>query len=378
MLAIRPVRSRADLTTFITLPRVLYRGMPGYVAPLDFERRQLLDPKKSPYFEHAEVQYFLAYRDAQPVGRISAQVDRLAIETWGAKVGCFGCLDAVDDPAVVRALCDAAADWLRERSMEAMRGPFSLSINNETGLQVSGQEQRAMILMPWHPAYLAPHVAAAGLDAAKDVLAFTVPIKTHQRPDHVLAMAEGRLPASVRIRKLDLAKFDREAQIICTVFNQAWQNNWSFVPFTKSEAAVFAKSFRHFLIPECGVIAELDGQPVAIAVVLPNIFDVVHDFGGRLLPFNWVKFLLRAFRISSYRSIRLPLFGVIPQLHRVGAPLALVMLDHLIQLRTLFDFEEMEAGWILEDNRALLTMMSAMGVSEPSKRYRIFEKRLTV
>src|SRR5690606_27907006 len=163
-------------------------------------------------------------------------------------------------------------------------------------------------LMPWHPPYLAGQVAAAGAAPVKDLLSFTVPIKTYQRRNEIMARVEDRLPPTLRVRKLDMANFDRDARIICSVFNQAWKDNWGFVPFTDSETAAFAKSFRHFLIPECGAIVELDGDPVAIAIVLPNMLDVVHDFDGRLLPLNWMRFLLRAFRVSSYQSLRLALF----------------------------------------------------------------------
>lgn len=376
MLAIRPVRTPADLKTFITLPRVLYLGMPGYVAPLDFERRQLLDPKKSAYFTHAEVQYFLAYSGDRPVGRISAQVDRLAIETWGENIGCFGCLDAIDDAAVVRALCDAAAGWLRQRGMVAMRGPFTLSINNESGVMVGGQERGAMVFMPWHPPYLAGLVEAAGLSPAKDLLAFTMKLSEYVRPERFLKRAERSLPKGLQLRKLDLKNFGRDAEIIGAVYNDAWQHNWGFVPIAAAESAAFAQSFKHLLTPEMGLIAEVEGRPIAVGVVLPNLFDVTSDFGGRLLPFNWLRFLTRAFRESSYRNCRVTLLGRIQEVRSIGGLLALLIIDTLIQRNPRFRAGEVEMGWVLDDNRMLINLMHTIGIGDASKRYRVFEKSL--
>ena len=378
MPTIRPVRTRAEFSTFVKLPRLLYRGMSGYAPPLDFERRQLLDPKKAKFFEHGEAQYWLAYDGERAVGRISAQIDHLAIETWGENIGCFGCLDAVDDAATVAALVETATTWLRERGMSAMRGPFTLSINGESGVQVEGQERGGMVLMPWHPPYLAGLVEAAGLTPAKDLLAYTVSMKEYRRRDDLMARVEGRLPAGLTLRPLDLRKLGREGEIIRTVFNEAWQNNWSFVPFTPSEIATFTKAFKPFLIPDCGLIAELDGKPVGFALALPNLFDAIAGFGGRLLPFNWIPFIARVLRFSAYRSARIVLFGIVPQLHRIGAPLAFAMIDELLSRSGgLRQVEEVEMSWILEDNRPVTTMMAAFGVPAPSKRYRMFERTLT-
>lgn len=352
--------------------------MPGYEAPLDFERREMLDPRKSKFFEHADVQYFLAYRAERPVGRISAQVDRLAIETWGEKIGCFGCLDAIDDAAVVAALCEAAAAWLRERGMIRMRGPFTLSINGESGLQTAGQQHGGMVLMPWHPPYLARLAEAAGLMPTKELLAFTLNAEAYKSLQERAGLAKSRLPESLVLRKIDLKNLQPEGEILRTVFNEAWKDNWSFVPITESEMTAFTKGFKPFLIPELGLIAEVDGHAVAMAVVLPNLFDVMGNFGGRLLPFNWVKFLLRGFRVSSYRSVRVVLFGIVPQLQRIGAPVVFAMLEELFQRQQArLRFATIEMSWVLEDNRPVINLLRAVGVTEPSKRYQMYERELT-
>ncbi|MCC7348364.1 MAG: hypothetical protein IT538_13315 [Variibacter sp.] len=373
---VRPVRSAQDMSLFIRLPRVLYRGLPGYQAPLDFERRQLLDPKHSKFFDHGEAQYWVAYRGERAVGRISAQVDRLAIETWGEPIGCFGCLDAADDPAAVAALCETAAAWLRARGMTRMRGPFTLSINGESGVQVEGQERGGMVLMPWHPSYLARHVEAAGLAPVKDLLAFTLHADGFIGLKDRAALARSRLPAGLALRKINLKDIQQEGAILRHVFNEAWKKNWSFVPFSESEMTAFTKGFRHFLIPEFGLVAELDGKPVAVAVVLPNLFEVVGGFDGRLLPFNWMTFLARAFRVRAYRHLRVVLFGVVPQLHLIGAPLVLAMLEDLFERQKTLRVEGIEMSWVLEDNRAVIGLLAAAGARQPSKRYRMYERAL--
>jgi hypothetical protein len=185
--SIECVRTRAQLGRFVTLPRLLYDGMPGYVAPLDHERYQLLDPRKSPFFTHGYAAYWVASRNGKPVGRISAQIDLAAEGPDAAAIGMFGCLDAIDDRDVVAALLGTAEDWLRRHGRRIARGPFLLSINGETGLLIEGQTRPPMTLMPWHPPYLADLVRAAGYALAMMVRGYDLTFDqagTDPRADH--------------------------------------------------------------------------------------------------------------------------------------------------------------------------------------------------
>lgn len=371
MLKVRPVKGRRELSAFIRLPRKLYRGMPGFVPPLDLERRQMLHPAHAPLFERAEVQYWLAWREGRPVGRISAQIDPLALQAWGAPIGMFGCLDAVDDRAVVTALIEEAAGWLAARGMTRMRGPFLLSINGEPGLQIEGQDRPAMLLMPWHPTYLAGHVTAAGLSPVKDLLAYSLSLaeRAHNSKLRIPQILTGR----VSIRPLDHKQIASEAEALRSIFNDAWRRNWGHVPLTANEVDKLTKALRPLIYSDSIVFAEKDREPVAFALVLPNLYDIVRDFDGHLLPFNWMRLGWRLFR-RSFHSARVLLMGVRSELQFsvFGAILPLLMIEELIRRARHFQIDEIEMGWILEDNERVRSLIEANG-GTLSRRYRLFE-----
>jgi hypothetical protein len=370
-LTIKEVSDRRALSEFIRLPRRLYAGMPGYAPPLDLERRDLLDPGHAPLFERGEVKYWIAWRKNEPVGRISAQIDPIAIVAWNEQIGMFGCLDAVDDGVVVSALIETAAGWLAARGMKRMRGPFTLSINGESGLQIEGQEAPPMILMPWHPAYLARHLVAAGLTPAKDLLAYT---HSPSAADEATRKTRQLVADRVSVRNLDRRNFARDAELMRTLFNDAWQTNWGFVPLTKAEMSKLSRSLRPLIYRDSVIFVEKDGEPIAFAFVLPNLFELVRGFNGRLLPLNWLRLGWRLFR-RSFRSGRLLLMGVRSDLQFtvLGAVLPAFMIGDLLRTGRKFRIESVEIGWILEDNRRVRTLIEASGATT-KKRYRMFER----
>lgn len=375
LLTIGLVESRRDLAAFIRLPRQLYRGMPGYIAPLDFERRSLLDPRRAAFFKYGRARYWLARRNGQVVGRIAAQIDPHAIEAWKEPIGCFGALDAADDREAVAALVAAAAGWLRAEGMERMRGPFTLSINGETGIQISGQENGSMILMPWHPPYLAGLVETTALIKAKDVLSFTL-ARTGFHP--VLTGEGGSLQANgLVVRGANLRKLKAELAIIVDVFNQAWRQNWGFVPLSPLEAEAIAGAIRPIINSDSAVIIEKNGRPVATALLLANVAEYIADMDGRLFPFNWLRFLWRARRMK-FKSSRLVLFGMDPALANSleGMLIPILMLqeffDHRIRR---YEAETVELGWILEDKSLILKILQRNG-GVLTRRHRIYEAAL--
>jgi hypothetical protein len=377
MLTIDPVGSRKDLLTFARLPRQLYRDLPGFVPPLDFERLELLDPKRTPFFGHGEACYWIARQQGQPVGRISAQVDHLSDTTGSAdaRIGLFGCLDAVDDHTVVQALVDRAETWLAERGIDRMRGPFVLSINGESGLQVEGQEHGAMVLMPWHPSYLAEHVTRCGLTPAKDLLAYTFALE-HFNSD-VATRLRSRVNAhQITVRGLDLKNLDREAAIVCELFNNAWSRNWGFTPLTLGELKAMTKGMRPFLYPESAVFVEVKGEPVAFALLLPNLYEIVGDLGGRLLPLNWLRLAWRTWR-RPFRSCRMLLLGVHDRIRQsvLGAVVPQLLIAELVERGRRYQMTSLEASWILEDNMNVRSLIEANGAI-CTKRYRVYEKHV--
>jgi len=368
----RPVMGSRDLGNFIRVPRVIYRGVKGFVPRLDFAERLVLDPKHAPFYRHGTGQYWIAWRGSEPVGRISAQIDRLQNEPYGT----FGCFDAIDDIGVVRALLAGAEAWLRERGVRAVRGPFTHSINGESGLMIEGQEAGPMVMMPWHPVFLARHLRDSGYAPVKNLICYAIDLRGFGRGNVPAAVKLPRMPENVVVRPLDLKNLTAEARIIANIFNSAWQDNWGFVPLAVEEVETLARAFKPFLLPECGTVAERDGTPIAMALVLPNLETLTGDFGGTLLPFNWARLLYRMAR-KRYRSGRMLLFGVEKQTQGtiLGAVVPFTMLSQYARHAEKHQLHELEMSWVLEDNRAVRALIERFG-GRRTKLYTVFEKAI--
>jgi hypothetical protein len=373
---IEPVESRRQLETFIRLPNRLYRGWPGYVAPLLMERRDSLRFDKNAYFQHAEGQYWLAWRGARPVGRISAQVDRLYLEKYRNATGHFGMLDAEDDPAVFRALLDTAEAWLRARGMARVLGPFNLSINEECGLLVEGFAATPMLMMGFAPPYAALRVEEAGYRKAKDLIAYDYDVRSTP-PIRGEAMLERSSAAHrVRVRPVDMSRYRAELATIMEIFNDAWSENWGSVPFTEAEITHIANNMRPLIRPELIWIAEVDDQPACMIVCLPNLYEAITDLDGRLLPFGWAKLLWRL-KMRRPRTGRVLLMGIRTAWRRtlLGSALILMVLESLRQGLMREGLERIELSWVLEDNLPMRRVIESIG-GKVCKTYRIFEKSL--
>ena len=371
-ITIVPVHDAAGLKRFIRLPARLAAGDPHFVPPLELERLDALRPGKNPYFEHAEAQYFLAVRDGRDVGRISAQVDRLARDP---RLGFFGLLAAEDDAAVFAALFAAAEQWLRERGRSVVRGPFSLSINEETGLLVDGFDYPPMIFMPHDARYAAGHVEAQGYAKARDVIAYLYDV-VKGFPEDVMRLVHRAENRGIRIRHIDFSRIEDEFRLVMDIFNDAWSQNWGFVPFTEAELTHMAKGLKPLLDPRWTAIAEYEGQAVGFAILLPNLNEAIRDFNGRLLPFNWLKLLLRLRR--GTRTGRVPLMGVRRSFAGglLGGMVPLAMIHSLQRHARPKGMEQAELSWILEDNRPMRRMIEALGAIG-YKTYRVYEKQLS-
>lgn len=376
-LLVAPVRSARDLRRFIDVPFETYRGDPAWIPPLRFERRQHLDLRRNPYFQHAEGVLLLASRGDRAVGRISAQIDRLDQERHGAETGHFGFIDAVDDAAVFDGLFGAAEAWLAERGVRTIRGPFNFSINDECGLLVDGLDRPPVFLTPHARSWYAGHLDRLGYAKAQDTVAYRFDVDHEPLPAVARRMVDRALATpNITIRPLRMKAFAEELRTIIGIFNDAWSGNWGFVPFTQAEMDRIAADLKLLLRPEFGQIVELDGQPVAFGIILPNLNEAIADLDGSLLPFGWAKL---AWRLLGGRihSCRLPLMGVRRHLHGtpLGAAFAFMVIDRLYRAAAARGFREAELSWILEDNHAMRRMIETAG-GRPYKTWRIYEKTL--
>ena len=376
-IVVSPVESKADLKAFIALPRRLFAGHKGYVAHLNSERDEAFSPKKNPLFQHVEVRFFLARRAGRVIGRIAAQIDRAYLERYADGTGHFGCLVAEDDPAIFSALFSAAEAWLKSQGMKRATGPFNLSVNEEVGLLVWGFDSRPMLLVPWDPPYAGPRVEACGYAKVKDVLSYDYDVQNAPETIGAKLLARAGLADRVKVRTIDMKMFDAEVRTLVGIFNDAWSDNWGFVPFTQAEINHASKAFGPVIIPDLVIFVEVDDEAVAFIVALANLYEAIADFNGRLDPINLVKLLWRL-KIAGVGSTRVPLMGVRKKYRNhpmLGAGLAMMAIDRLRQNGKRLGKTTAELGWILEDNKATNNIIRSVG-GVHYKTHRIYEKAL--
>ena len=373
---IRPLATAADRKTFIDLAFRLNAEDPNWIPPLRDEVLGLMTPGKNPWFEHARAAFFIAERDGKAVGRISAQVDRLVLDTMGAGTGQWGMFEAEDEEAA-SALLNCAEDWLRREGMTRALGPFSLSIWDEPGLLVRGFDHSPTVMMGHNSPEYQGWVEAAGHKGIKDLLTYEVDI-SRPFPDIVQRIVQsGERNERIRIRKVDKSKFDEEAALILGILNDAWSGNWGFVPLTDAEIAYAGKKLKPLVYEELIRVAEVDGAPVAFMLTLPDMNELIRDLDGRLFPFGWAKLLWRL-RKPRVRTMRVALMGVVKRLQatRLASQLAFMMIEYSRREGPpSFGATRGEIGWILDDNAGMHSIAEAID-SHVNRVYRIYEKPL--
>jgi hypothetical protein len=375
-LTIRPVEDAADRKAFVDLAYSLNRSDPNWVPPLKTEVHGLIDPRTNPWFEHAEARLFLAERDGLAVGRISAQVDRLVLEHMGAGIGQWGMFEAAD-AEVAGELLHRAEAWLRGRDMTRSMGPFSLSIWDEPGLLIKGHDHPPMVMMGHNRAEYEAWVEAAGYVKAKDLFTYDLDV-THPFPPIVRRIVEmGEKNPKIRIRRTNKKKFEDEAALLLGILNDAWSDNWGFIPLTEAEIAYAGKKLKPIVLEDMILVSEYEGEPVAFMMALPDVNQFIRDLKGSLFPFGWAKLLLRLQRMRPEGG-RVPLMGVLKKLHgtRLASQLAFMMIEYIRRAGNgHYGIGRAEVGWVLEDNGPMISIAEAIE-SRNNRTYRIYEKPL--
>lgn len=374
--SVRPVRTKADKKAFIALAYRLNADDPNWVPPLKDEVNGLITPGKNPWFEHAEAQFFLAERGGRVAGRISAQVDTLVLEYIGAGLGQWGMFEG-EDEAVFKALIAAAESWLREKGMTRSMGPLSLGIWDEPGLLIEGHDHAPMVMMGHNNAAYQAWVEGAGYAKAKDLYTFELDAANPFPPLVQRIVAAGDRNPRIRLRNVDKSRFDEEAALILSILNDAWSDNWGFIPLTDAEIAFAGKKLKPIVFEDMIRVAELDGEPVAFMMALPDLNLLMKDLNGELLPFGWAKLLWRLHR-KRFAQARVPLMGVVRRLHatRLASQLAFMLIETIrAGARAHYGIGRGEVGWVLEDNGPMLSIAEAID-SKRNRTYRIYEKAL--
>ena len=369
---VRAVASRSDLDRFIKLPWRIYQNDPLWVAPLLMDVRKVLNRDIHPFHKHAEVEYFMAERDGELVGRIAAIVNHAHNEFHNDRVGFFGFFESIDDQSVADALLRRSETWLRERGRDRARGPTNFSTNDELlspGLLIDGFDKPPAIMMAHTPPYYVGLLERSGYAKAMDLLAFWMDAR--QTPERFArAMKKLARSSDVVLRPLNLRDFDGEVARLKTIYNASWERNWGFVPMTDDEFTFLAKQLKPIVEPHLISIGEAKGEPVAFGLVLPDFNQALKHVNGRLFPFGLLKFLWHKRKIDRVRMLTL---GVTPAYRKQG--IDVLMLVGLMEESQKRGIAQGEGSWVLEDNVPMIHGMERMGAFV-YKTYRVYEKPL--
>jgi len=380
-IVIQPVTTKAQRKRFVELPYRLYANDPHWVPPLKSETYALLTPKKNPFFEHATVQLFLAEQDGKVVGRISAHIDHLALEQpvekgLGPGTGNWGLLEAEND-AAVKALISAAETWLKEQGMHRVIAPLSLSVWDEPGLLTTGHDHSPTVMMGHHKAEYQAWIEGEGYKSVKELVTYDLPIDNGLPPLIDRIVKSGERSTKLKLRKVDKSHFDRDAKIIMNILNDAWSDNWGFVPLTDHEIDHVGVKLKPIVYEDLIMIAEWEDKPVAFLMTLPDLNDRTKNMKGSLLPFNWAK-LLWWLKFPKSPTMRVPLMGVVKELQnsRMASQMAFMMIEY-IRREAVAKYGSVrgELGWVLEDNQGMVAIADAIE-SKINRVYTVYEKAI--
>jgi hypothetical protein len=371
---IREVALGGNLKDFLDVVDYIYLGDAKYVRTLDFDLKQRLS-KKNPFFRHGDGALFAAYLNGKCVGRVSAQIDHLWNERYKEKTGFFGFFDTIEDQAVADALLERANAWLRARGMKRVLGPMSLNSNEEMGCLIEGFDTPPMIMMPHHREYQGGLIEQAGFKKTKDLFAWKYVVgPLPPRAQKAVTMIE-ELP-EVKLRHIDKNNLEREVKLVMDIFNDGWSDLWGFVPMTEPELKKMAEDFKLLLVPELTYIVEIDGEPAAFAIAIPNLNEFIHDLGGKLSALGMAKLLWR-FKVEGGKTARLALLGIRKKFRtqkKYGA-LSAYMYSALSRSGEKLGIKWGELSWTLEDNAPVNLGIKMMG-GTVYKKYRLYEKAL--
>ncbi|MFQ5674406.1 MAG: hypothetical protein ACE5G1_00795 [bacterium] len=368
---IKPVRTRRDLKAFIRLPWKIYQGNPHWVPPLILDMKNLLNKRKNPFFKHSEAQLFLAYRNQDLVGRIAAIVNNNHNRAHQEKTGFFGFFESINDQQAADELLKQAELWLKEKGMNSLRGPANFSSNDTWGLLIEGFDISPAILMTYNPEYYINLLETSGLRKIKELFAYTF-TRDMPIPERFERFAQKTLEdKSISFRKIDLKNFRDEVEIVHEIYNDAWQNNWGFVPMNKEEFTHLAKDLKAAVDPDIVYIAEVSGEPAGFSLSLPDYNEILKDLNGRLLPFGIFKLLLNKGKVQGIRVITL---GV-KQKFQKKRGLAPTFYYETYTRGKKKGYSKAEFSWILEDNTLMNRALEGLGAIL-YKKYAIYERSI--
>ena len=373
-LTVSPITHKIRIRDWLAVPHIVYAGDPAFVPQLDFLEAQRISPGHAPFFKFGEAAFFVAYQGGKPAGRISAQLNHRYLELYNDATGHFGFFDCINDQSVADALIAAAQDWLKQKGMRRMMGPFSFSANEECGCLVNGFGTPPAMLMPNGAPWMGGLLEKAGMAKEMDLFTYRTKPVVPPRIDMLAKRAERQ--SNIKLRYFDMRRYNQEIELLVEIFNDAWSGNWGFVPFSQAEIDALAAELKPFFRDEYGRFLMVDGKAAGVIVLLPNLNEIIAKFGGKLLPFNWAK-LVWALKRETWKTLRVPLMGIRRSFHaspQAGGLLALMTRSAVLQGQGV-GLEWAEYGWVLEINKPMMDFGRLLA-GPPDKTYRIFSKAL--
>ena len=365
---VRQLDRKKGVVPFLKFAWKIYKGDPNWVPPLMMDKKKILNKDKNPFYDSAELEMFMVYKDGEPVGRIAAIKNDAHNEVHNENIGFFGFFESINDQEVANALLDAAKDWLKSKGLDAMRGPASPSSNDEYAMLLEGFDEPPKLMMSYNPKYYLDLMDNYGLKKAKDLYAYSIDNPKLLKSEKLVRVAEiARKRSKVTIRPINLKQFKSELEKVKFVYNKAWAPNWGFIPMTDQEIDNFAKEFKPIVEPSIVLFAEIDGKAIAFALVIPDYNQLIIKMNGRLFPFNFIKLFTKRKTIDWARVITL---GIIPEYQKRG-------IDALLYYEITKRAEKIgimhgEASWILEDNEMMKRGADVMN-GEIYKKYRVYQ-----
>lgn len=376
-LVIEPIAGRRAMQRFITFPWQVYAGNPYWVPPLLLERRQFFNPARNPFFRHADVQYFIARRGRRDVGTIAAFINHAHNQAHNEQVGFFGFFEALPDQEAAVALLETAAQWVRNRGMQAICGPANFAVDNESGLLLDAYDQPPTMMTVYTPPAYCEYVAAAGFVKAADWYAYAIDRETlvgddpRDLPPRMLRGLEiARRRSGASFRKVRMREFNQELARLRTVYNQAWERNWGFVPLDEAEIDYLATNLKPFVDPDLIFVAEAEGWAVGISITLPDLNQPLRRVNGRLLPLGWWHLWRGLKRIDAVRFFAM---GIVPAYRHRG--IEAVFYAETIREAVRKGYQRAELSLIVESNTMMRRSIEAFG-ARIAKTYRVYEKQL--
>jgi GNAT superfamily N-acetyltransferase len=363
--------TKKERKQFIDFPYQHYFEDENWIPPLKMEQKKLIDTENNPFYNNGDIALFLAEQDGELCGRIAAIQDRRYNEHHNNKTGFFGFFECINDQSVANLLFKVAGDWLKQRGHTDVLGPANPSMMDEIGILVDGFEYEPSFMMPYHKPYYGDLISNAGLEKEMDMYAFRVTQAsvTLDRIYRAEEIVRRRLP-KLKIREIDTKNLDQEVEIVRNIFNQAWSQNWGFIPLSKEELEALAKDLKLILDPKVAHIAEVDGEPVAFSIALPDLNQALKHTDGTLFPTGIFKLLWHRRNINQ---IRTALMGVIPKYQGKGID-ALLHKEAIINGREV-GYNSSELSWVLESNKNMIRVAEKIGASI-EKTYRMYTKEL--